>query len=162
MSAPLRIGLAGLGTVGAGVAKVLRSNQAGLAARAGRSIALSAMSARDAKKDRGVDLSGAAFEKDPLALASRADVDVVVELIGGEEGVAYAKKMQAIIGTHHKMRFLDPSKFYFSGTDSMIFGDKLIIFSVRQNIFAIVIENKNIADTYRAAFNAAWEVGNEA
>ena len=61
------------------VAKVLRDNAKGLAARAGRGIALTAVCARDAKKDRGLDLSGIAFEKDPLALASRADVDVVDE-----------------------------------------------------------------------------------
>ena len=88
MTGALRIGLAGLGTVGTGVAKVLLGNAKGLTSRAGRGLALTAASARDAKKDRGVDLSGVAFEKDALALASRADVDVVVELIGGEEGAA--------------------------------------------------------------------------
>ncbi len=88
MTGALRIGLAGLGTVGTGVAKVLLGNAKGLTSRAGRGLALTAASARDAKKDRGVDLSAIAFEKDALALASRADVDVVVELIGGEEGAA--------------------------------------------------------------------------
>ena len=101
MSGPLRIGLAGLGTVGTGVAKVLRDNAKGLTARAGRGIALTAFSARDAKKDRGLDLSGIAFEKDPLALASRTDVDVVVELIGGEEGVARALVEAALGAKKH-------------------------------------------------------------
>jgi homoserine dehydrogenase len=85
---PLRIGLAGLGTVGAGVAQVLLTRGCALAARAGRPLELKAVSARDAHKPRGVDLSSAVFERDPLALAERGDIDVVVELIGGEEGVA--------------------------------------------------------------------------
>jgi homoserine dehydrogenase len=84
----LRVGIAGLGTVGAGVAKVLQQKRRSLAQRAGRELVITAASARDPKKDRGVDLSDIAWEKDALALARRDDVDVVVELIGGEEGVA--------------------------------------------------------------------------
>ena len=88
MSGPLRVGLAGLGTVGGGVAAVLLSNGDLLASRAGRSLVLTAVSARDAKKNRDISLSGVAFESNPLALAERNDVDVVVELIGGEAGAA--------------------------------------------------------------------------
>ncbi len=84
----LRVGIAGLGTVGAGVVKVLRSKRRELVARAGRDIEIVAASARDSAKDRGIDLSGIAWEKDALSLAARSDVDVVVELVGGEEGVA--------------------------------------------------------------------------
>jgi homoserine dehydrogenase len=84
----LRVGIAGLGTVGAGVAKVLQSKGRALSQRAGSEIVIAAASARDPKKERGVDLSGIAWEKDALAIAARDDVDVVVELIGGEEGIA--------------------------------------------------------------------------
>lgn len=81
MSDKIRIGLAGLGTVGATVAARLLQ---GAVPRA----KLVAVSARDAKKDRGVDLSAIDFVADPLALVAHKDVDVVVELIGGENGTA--------------------------------------------------------------------------
>jgi homoserine dehydrogenase len=87
---PLRIGLAGLGTVGAGVARLLAANADLIAARAGRPLVVSAVCARDRTRDRGVDLSGAAWESAPEALAARSDVDVVVEVIGGSEGSARA------------------------------------------------------------------------
>lgn len=88
MTDPLRIGIAGLGTVGGGVIKLLAQERASLAVRCGRAIEVTAVSARDKSKDRGVDLSGIAWEDDPMALASRDDVDVVVELIGGSDGIA--------------------------------------------------------------------------
>jgi homoserine dehydrogenase len=87
---PLRIGLAGLGTVGAGVARVLADNADLIAARAGRPLVVTAVCARDRGRDRGVDLSGMAWETAPEALAARSDVDVVVEVIGGAEGSARA------------------------------------------------------------------------
>jgi homoserine dehydrogenase len=101
MSGVLRVGLAGLGTVGAGVAKVLLSRGRTLAWRAGRDVVLTAISARDRCKDRGVDLKGIAFETDPLALAARPDIDVVVELIGGEGGVARALVESALRAGKH-------------------------------------------------------------
>ena len=88
MSAPLRLGIAGLGTVGVGVVKIVRTHRALLAARTGRDISISAVSARDQGKDRGVSLSGYAWESDPVALARRDDIDVFVELMGGSEGAA--------------------------------------------------------------------------
>ena len=88
MSAPLRLGIAGLGTVGVGVVKIVRTHRALLAARTGRDISISAVSARDQGKDRGVSLSGYAWESDPVALALRDDIDVFVELMGGSEGAA--------------------------------------------------------------------------
>jgi homoserine dehydrogenase len=88
--APLRIALAGLGTVGAGVIRLIESNAALIARRAGRPIVISAVSARDRGKKRGVDLSPYAWEDDMVILGERADVDVVVELVGGSDGPALA------------------------------------------------------------------------
>lgn len=85
---PLRIGLAGLGTVGAGVLRLLDENEALVARRAGRPVQVTAVSARDRSRERGVDLAGLAWEDDATALASREDVDLVVELIGGADGPA--------------------------------------------------------------------------
>ena len=90
MSEPLRLGIAGLGTVGAGVVKIVRHKAALLAERAGRPVAISAVSARTKDKDRGVPLSPYAWEDDPVALATRDDVDVFVELMGGSDGPAKA------------------------------------------------------------------------
>ena len=101
MSEAIRVGLAGLGTVGAGVAKVLNDSARGLYWRAGKEIRLTAVSARQKVKDRGLDLSGIAFEEEALALVERDDVDVVVELIGGEEGIARALVERALRGHKH-------------------------------------------------------------
>ncbi|WP_137180459.1 homoserine dehydrogenase [Roseomonas sp. AR75] len=88
MTKPLAIGVAGLGTVGAGVLTLLRDNAATVAARAGRPIAVTAVSSRDRSKDRGVSLTGLRWYEDAPALASDPNVDVVVETIGGTEGPA--------------------------------------------------------------------------
>lgn len=80
--------MAGLGTVGAGTLRVLQDNAAAIAARAGRPLQVTAVSARDRNKDRGVDLSGVQWFDDPVALARDAEADVVVELIGGSEDPA--------------------------------------------------------------------------
>jgi len=88
MAEKLRIALAGLGTVGAGVIRLLETNGAIVTARAGRELEIVAVSARDRGKDRGVDLSRFAWEDDMTAMAARDDVDVVVELVGGSDGPA--------------------------------------------------------------------------
>jgi homoserine dehydrogenase len=89
MTKPLSVGIAGLGTVGVGVVNLLRANAELIAARAGRSIAVTAVSARDRKRERGISLSGLHWYDDPAALARDPKVDVVVELIGGSEGAAH-------------------------------------------------------------------------
>jgi homoserine dehydrogenase len=86
----LRIGIAGLGTVGAGVLRLLAANADLITARAGQKIVVTAVSARDATRDRGIAVDHFRWHRDPLDLVSSADVDVVVELIGGSEGVAHA------------------------------------------------------------------------
>jgi homoserine dehydrogenase len=93
---PLRVGIAGLGTVGGGVLRILRDNAEIVAARAGRPIAGAAVSARDRVRDRGVKLDGVRWHDDPVALASDPAVDVVVELIGGSEDPARALVFAAL------------------------------------------------------------------
>jgi homoserine dehydrogenase len=85
---PLRIGIAGLGTVGGGVVKLLDANRDLIARRANRAIEVVAVSSRDRHRERGIDLSRFDWVDDAGALASRPDVDVVVELIGGADGPA--------------------------------------------------------------------------
>ena len=85
---PLSVGLAGLGTVGAGVLAVLRENAELIAARAGRPIVVTAVSARDRTRDRGISVGGFRWYDDAVALAQDGGVDVVVEAIGGSEGSA--------------------------------------------------------------------------
>jgi homoserine dehydrogenase len=88
MSDHLRLGIAGLGTVGVGVVRIIRRQSALLEARTGRKITISAVSARTKGRDRGVNLDSYAWEDDPVTLATRQDVDVFVELMGGEDGPA--------------------------------------------------------------------------
>lgn len=88
MTSPLRLGIAGLGTVGVGVVKIVQQHADLLATRAGRPVVITAVSARTKSKNRDVDLSEYAWEDDPVALSKRADVDVYVELMGGHEGPA--------------------------------------------------------------------------
>lgn len=88
MTTPLRLGIAGLGTVGTGVVRIVQNHADLITARTGRSIVISAVSARNRDKDRGVNLAGYAWEDDPVTLASRDDIDVFVELMGGSDGPA--------------------------------------------------------------------------
>ena len=93
---PLRIGLAGLGTVGIGVVKIVQDHADLIALRTGRPVVITAVSARDRSKNRDADLSAYAWETDPVALARRDDVDVFIEVMGGHEGPARAATEAAI------------------------------------------------------------------
>ena len=88
MTKPLRLGIAGLGTVGVGVIKIIQNKLSLLEARAGKQILISSVTAKSKTKDRGIDLSSYQWERDPISLANREDIDVFVELIGGHEGAA--------------------------------------------------------------------------
>ena len=88
MTNSLRIGIAGLGTVGASVIRLLDRQDKALQARTGRKIVVAAVSARDKSRDRGVDLSGATWFDDPVELAASSEIDLFVELVGGDEGPA--------------------------------------------------------------------------
>jgi homoserine dehydrogenase len=101
MSQPLGIGIAGLGTVGAGVVKVLAAHGDELARRAGLPIVVKAVSARDKARNRGIDVSGCQWVADARDLAGIDGVDVVVELIGGSDGVARETVERAINAGKH-------------------------------------------------------------
>jgi homoserine dehydrogenase len=83
MVAPLRVGLAGLGTVGAAVVDLISRERAALAIRCGRAIEVTAVTARSKAKKRAVDVKKLKWARDPIALAGDPDIDVFVELIGG-------------------------------------------------------------------------------
>jgi homoserine dehydrogenase len=87
MSQSLRIGVAGLGTVGAAVVRMIARRREALQA-AGLAITVTAVAARDRSRDRGLDLAGVEWFDDPVALARSGAVDCVVELMGGAEGAA--------------------------------------------------------------------------
>ncbi len=67
MTSPLRLGIAGLGTVGVGLVKIVQRNPDLLALRAGRPITISAVCAQSRTRNRGVDISAYAWEDDPVA-----------------------------------------------------------------------------------------------
>jgi homoserine dehydrogenase len=87
---PLKVGLAGLGTVGTAVVRLIAAQREALIARCGRPIEVAAVSARSRAKHRDIDLTGVRWVDDPVALAADPAVDVVVELIGGEGDPAKA------------------------------------------------------------------------
>jgi len=101
MSDSLRIAIAGLGTVGAGTVAVLTEHRALIAERGGRNVDIVAVSAQNRSKDRGVSLDGYDWYDDPVAMAREADVDLVLELIGGEDGPAKAVCEAAIAAGRH-------------------------------------------------------------
>ena len=101
MNTPLHIAVAGLGTVGAGTLKLLQTHGEMLRQRCGRAIVVIAVSARDKGRDRGVDLDGMEWHDDAAAMAAQSGAEVVVELIGGADGVAKAVCEAAIASGKH-------------------------------------------------------------
>ncbi len=96
MAPPLRIGIAGLGTVGAAVIKLLDRQAEALQRRTGRRIVVTGVSASQRAKERGIDLARFAWFDDCVALAKADEIDLFVELIGGEEGIALAAAEAAL------------------------------------------------------------------
>jgi homoserine dehydrogenase len=88
MLPPLRVGVAGLGTVGLAVLRLIDRRATALSAMTGRAIDITAVSAKSRSKERGVDLSRYAWFDDPVKLAATPQIDVFVELIGGADGPA--------------------------------------------------------------------------
>jgi homoserine dehydrogenase len=97
MTEPLKIGVAGLGTVGAGLMHLLEVHGSRLADNGGRPIKVMAVSARSRTKDRGVSLGGVRWVDDPVKLATDPAIDVFVELIGGDDGIA-KRAVEAALG----------------------------------------------------------------
>ena len=100
-SAPLRVGVAGLGTVGAAVVRMLARRAGAVRAAGGRDVVVTAVSARDRSRDRGLDLTGLEWFDDPVSLARSDAVDCVVELVGGSEGPARATVEAALKAGKH-------------------------------------------------------------
>jgi homoserine dehydrogenase len=90
MVAPLKVGIAGLGTVGAEVVRLIENESRALSARCGRAVRVVAVTARSKAKKRAVDLRGIAWAKNPQALAEDPDVDCFVELMGGAGDPAFS------------------------------------------------------------------------
>ena len=86
--APLKVAVAGLGTVGAGTVKLLREQADIIEARSGRPVVVTAVSARDRNRDRGIALDGLDWYDNAAEMAAKADADVLVEVIGGSDGIA--------------------------------------------------------------------------
>jgi homoserine dehydrogenase len=96
MDAPLRLGIAGLGTVGASVVRLLEGQGDVIASQVGRAVSVAAVSARDRARQRGFAMNGIAWHDDPVGLARANSIDVFVELIGGEDGVAHESVRAAL------------------------------------------------------------------
>ncbi|KSV61288.1 MULTISPECIES: homoserine dehydrogenase [Sinorhizobium/Ensifer group] len=96
MADALKIGIAGLGTVGASLVRILQDRHEMLATTCGRAIETTAVTARDRNRDRGVDLSKATWFEDAVSLARDADIDVFVELMGGSGDPAYSAVKAAL------------------------------------------------------------------
>jgi homoserine dehydrogenase len=133
MTQPLRIAIAGLGTVGAGVIKLLDANRDLIARRAGRVIEIVAVSAQNRTKDRGVDLSPFQWVGDSTSLAEATNADVIVELIGGSEGPALTLAKNSIAA----------GKAFVTANKAMIAHHGLAL--------AAAAEEKGIALKYEAA-----------
>ncbi|WEX78967.1 homoserine dehydrogenase [Sinorhizobium numidicum] len=96
MADALKIGIAGLGTVGVSLVRILQDRHEMLATTCGRAIEITAVTARDRNKDRGVDLANIAWFDDAVSLASSADIDVFIELMGGAGDPAYSSVKAAL------------------------------------------------------------------
>lgn len=101
MSKALKLGVAGLGTVGIDALKLITLHGERLTSRTGCAVEVAAVSARDRRKNRKIDISSYQWFDDPVALAKSKDIDVFVELIGGEEGVAKASVEAALKAGKH-------------------------------------------------------------
>ncbi|MCP4330758.1 MAG: homoserine dehydrogenase [Alphaproteobacteria bacterium] len=101
MSTPFKIAVAGLGTVGAAVVAAVQRHGALFEARSGHALEITAVAARDRNRNRPIDISPYPWFDDPVAMAKEADADLVVELIGGADGVAKAMIEAAITSGRH-------------------------------------------------------------
>ena len=129
----LKIAVAGLGTVGVGVIKVLQDNAKLISARTGATISVVAVSSRDKTKDRGVDLSQFDWYADAVDMAENADYDVLLETIGGSHGIA-----------------LDITKIALNKSRHVVTANKAMLAHHGQEL-AELAETKGVALGYEAA-----------
>lgn len=101
MTKSLRIAIAGLGTVGTGVVRILQEQKTLIAERGGQIIELVAVSAKDKKKKRPITLGDIKWYDDAIKMVAESDADVIVELIGGSEGTAYEVCKTALMQGKH-------------------------------------------------------------
>lgn len=130
---PVKIAIAGLGTVGAGTVELLNAQADVLTARTGRQLTVTAVSARDRNRDRGCDLSGFTWYDDAVEMARDADADVFVELIGGSDGPAKAAVEAALNSGKH-----------------VVTANKALMAHHGYELSQLA-ESKNVALTYEAA-----------
>src|SRR5207302_6201071 len=96
LMAPLKVGIAGLGTVGAEVVRLIEEQGRMLSARSGRGIRVVAVTARSKARKRSVNLRGIDWAKSPLALATDPRIDCFVELMGGAGGPGVCADVAAV------------------------------------------------------------------
>lgn len=147
MTEIFKVALAGLGTVGGGVVKLLREQSGLLEKRTGRKIKLTAVSDLNQQKLLELGLLGEAdYYKDALEMVRKADADLVVELIGGANGIAYQvcleslKQSKAFVTAnkamiaHHgnELAKLTEEKGLFFGYEAAVAGGIPIIKSLRE------------------------------
>jgi len=96
----VKIGLIGLGTVGSGTLEILQRNSREIAGRAGREISVKRIAVKDISKPRSVDTTGIEISEDPMSVVDDPEIDIVVELIGGD-GVARDVVLRAIENGKH-------------------------------------------------------------
>jgi homoserine dehydrogenase len=133
MATPLKVGLAGLGTVGASVVRLIDQHRAQLAASSGRAVEIVAVSARSRAKNRDLDLKKFRWVDDPVALASDPAIEVFVELIGGEGGIARKAVETAL-----------------KAGKSVVTANKALL--ARHGVaLAVLAENNNVALNFEAA-----------
>ncbi len=101
MAASLRLGVAGLGTVGASVLRLLAKHGDSISRKTGCDVTVTAVCARDFSKDRGVDLTGLTWFTSPVEMATSDQIDVYVELIGGDSGPAEDSVRAALSAGKH-------------------------------------------------------------
>jgi len=101
MEKPLRVAIAGLGNVGSAVVKILTERREDFARQCGRMIDIVAVSARQKGRNRHLDLASCDWYDDAVSLARNLELDVFVELIGGEDGIAHQAVAAALQAGHH-------------------------------------------------------------
>ena len=133
MAKTLRLGIAGLGTVGAGVIKILNDQKTLIEQRCGCSVDVVAVSARDQSRDRGVSIEAFRWFDNAEDLAGESEIDVFVELIGGSDGVALQSVKRALEAGKH-----------------VVTANKALI-AVHGTELALAAEKQNVSLSFEAA-----------